>query len=204
MTSLLIVDDDPAIREVFSILLARSGFSVMTAPGGSECLGLLESSHPDLILLDIMMHPVDGWQTLNAIRTRPEMSGIPVMMFSGKSPSADELFRYGGWIEDYFMKPITMQAITRSLNDVFERMSVTQAERERFLQNGAELSLVEEYCALKRFLFIYGKFSLEVFGNGSDPAAAVLPQRNRMAEISRKLTTGIGLCSPSKGSGNVS
>ena len=86
-----------------------------------ECLDNLTRITPDLIILDIMMHPVDGWETLTRSGTIPEPRHIPVIMFSGKSPSREEVIQYGGWIEDYLMKPLSMQTITQALNAVFAR-----------------------------------------------------------------------------------
>jgi CheY-like chemotaxis protein len=143
MQSLLIVDDDPAIREIFTIILREHGYTVESAASAQECLDDLARRNPDLILLDIMMYPVDGWETLTTIRKNPGTSGIPVIMFSGKNPSRAEILQYGEWIEDYLMKPITMKVINNALKDVFDRTRVSKAERDLFLQNGGDPRMVE-------------------------------------------------------------
>ena len=74
MDTVLIVDDDPAIREIFTVYLEMEGYRILAAAGGMECLDLLKTQKPDLILLDMMMEPMDGWETLLAIRSQP---GIP-------------------------------------------------------------------------------------------------------------------------------
>jgi DNA-binding response OmpR family regulator len=191
MQKLLIVDDDPSIREIFSILLTKHGYEVTAASGGEECLDHLTRMTPDFVLLDIMMHPVDGWETLTAIRKNPATSVIPTIMFSGKSPSPAEIFNYGGWIEDYFMKPIGMKTITGSLNSAFERNRGNQKEREQYQQNGADPFMVDEYFSLKRFLFIHDKFSRELFGSPGGPGQAVTSRKARYDELRHALSIGI-------------
>ena len=106
MSTILIVDDNQDIRELFSTILASSGFTTLSAAGGEECLAVLDRAKPDLILLDIMMEPMDGWQTLDRIRSRPGTKDIPVFMLTGKAMNETEEKKYGGRFERYLMKPI--------------------------------------------------------------------------------------------------
>jgi CheY-like chemotaxis protein len=190
MESLLIVDDDPAIREVFSILLADHGYTVQAAQGGRECLAFLESTLPDLVLLDIMMYPVDGWETLAAIRRAPRTRALPAAMFSGKNPSADEIWQYGGWINDYLMKPITLPVITRALTGIFERCRKGDETRQFYLERGADPALVEEYLSLQRLLYIQEKFSREIKAGSATGGRIIPPQRARFEELCRLLSSG--------------
>jgi CheY-like chemotaxis protein len=199
MKTLLIVDDDPAIREIFSILLGQQGYAVHAASGGRECLDCLTRITPDLIMLDIMMHPVDGWETLSSIRKNPGTASLPVIMFSGKSPSREEILRYGGWIEEYLMKPLTMQTIAGTLETVFARFQCNVAERDRFLQNGADAALVEEYFRLRKFLYVRQKFYQDL---RDEPGKAVYlpsPEKARLDEITLKLSPYSGLDPPDRG-----
>lgn len=183
----MIVDDDPSIREIFTLLLSSKGYTVHEASGGRECIEGLRSVSPDLVLLDIMMHPVDGWETLARIRSNPLTLHVPAIMFSGKSPSQEEVISYGGWIEDYLMKPLTMATITRALSEVFERCRADARDRECYLKNGADPLLVNEYLQLRRFIYIRRKFSRELFGDSEDAAGATFPQKTRFDEITRIL-----------------
>jgi CheY-like chemotaxis protein len=186
--TLLIVDDDPAIRDVFTFLLAEHGYTVHAAPGGKECIECLRTVIPDLIMLDIMMYPMDGWETLTAIRTGPSTCHIPAIMFSGKNPSSDEIWQYGGWIEDYLMKPINMQAITTALESIFERSRAGQKEQERLLQTGADPRMVDEFLSLRRVLFIHGKFSRMLQRGQPVCEGTVPPQVIRYEELERILS----------------
>jgi len=116
VTTILIVDDDPEIQKIFTTLLNILGYSTLSAAGGEECLMLLKQNHPDLILLDLMMEPMDGWQTLTMIKTHPEMDAVPVLMVTGKKIDNDELKKHHDKFKLYLMKPVT----ARQLKDAIE------------------------------------------------------------------------------------
>ena len=80
----LIVDDDPAIREMLRANLELEGYAVREAGSSDEGLAALDDEAPDLILLDVMMPRVDGWEMLRRVRERHGLDSIPVVMFSGK------------------------------------------------------------------------------------------------------------------------
>ena len=118
MTTILIVDDNPDIRDLFTRFLTLAGFSTLTAPGGEECLELLKKNHPDLILLDIMMEPMDGWQTLALIKSQPESKDIPVMMVTGKALMETEQQMYSDQFEIYLMKPVSPIQLKEAIEDI--------------------------------------------------------------------------------------
>jgi len=80
----LIVDDDERVREYVRVNLEMEGYSVREAGSADEGLGVLEEVSPDLILLDVMMPEVDGWEMLRRVQQRHGVGAIPVVMFSGK------------------------------------------------------------------------------------------------------------------------
>jgi excisionase family DNA binding protein len=82
--TVLIVDDDPKLREYIRVNLEMEGYSVKEAGSAEEGLGVLDESTPDLVLLDVMMPEVDGWEMLRRVQERHGVGGIPVIMFSGK------------------------------------------------------------------------------------------------------------------------
>ena len=85
----LIVDDDPRIREFVRVNLEMDGYVVREAGSAEEGLEALEEQPPDLILLDVMMPGVDGWEMLRRMQERHGMGAIPVVMFSGQADSSD-------------------------------------------------------------------------------------------------------------------
>lgn len=80
----LIVDDDERVREYVRVNLEMEGYAVREARSADEGLGVLEEVSPDLILLDVMMPEVDGWEMLRRVQQRHGVGAIPVVMFSGK------------------------------------------------------------------------------------------------------------------------
>ena len=86
----LIVDDDPRIREFVRVNLEMDGYAVREAGSAEEGLAALEEEPPDLILLDVMMPGVDGWEMLRRMQERHGMGSIPVIMFSGQVESSDD------------------------------------------------------------------------------------------------------------------
>ena len=106
--NVLIVDDEPALNELFVIGLNKYGFKTEGVLGGQECLDLLSTQYrPDLILLDMMMEPMDGWETLKRLKRIEEVRHIPVIMQTGKNLTYREAEQFSYCIEDYIMKPIT-------------------------------------------------------------------------------------------------
>ncbi|MBD0289790.1 MAG: response regulator [Thermoleophilia bacterium] len=85
----LIVDDDDGLREYLRANLEMEGYLVREAPSAAEGLRALDEEPPDLILLDVMMPQVDGWEMLRRVRERHGVESIPVVMFSGKVEGDD-------------------------------------------------------------------------------------------------------------------
>ena len=94
MYTILVVDDNPSIVDIFVNMLQQGGYMTLTATSGEKALQILEKNRPDIILLDIMMEPLDGWQTLERIKAGPpSISSIPVMMITAKQLTIEEAVR---------------------------------------------------------------------------------------------------------------
>ncbi len=147
---ILVIDDNPGIVEVFVTMLKRGGYTTYSAGSGAEGLEILKDLTPDLILLDIMMEPMDGWETLENIKLNPATRDIPVMMLTAKQLTPDEAEEYGMYIEDYIIKPITHTELYESIEHVLERRrSIAEAIRLAG-ERGANSVLVSEYARLVR------------------------------------------------------
>lgn len=149
---ILIVDDEPAIVEVFSLLLARKGYVPITAQSGEECISVLKNQKklPDLILLDVMMYPMGGWQTLEKIKENSLWKQIPVLMVTGKQPTPAEAKKYGVCIEDYILKPVNAQDLYSAIEYVLMRKKFIAREIRVALKAGFERELVCEYARLRK------------------------------------------------------
>ena len=107
----LIVDDDERVREYVRVNLEMEGYAVREAGNAEEGLGVLEEVSPDLILLDVMMPEVDGWEMLRRVQERHGVGAIPVVMFSGKvnEQSAQEATARGA--QGFVGKPFEPQQL---------------------------------------------------------------------------------------------
>ena len=120
MHTICLVDDNPDIIGILSMLLSRDEFRVISAPGGGQCIDLLRSEIPDLILLDVMMEPMDGWETLERLKNNPRTTGIPVIMLSGKNPTPGELEKYESCFIAYMRKPVRYRDLFDTIMSVLE------------------------------------------------------------------------------------
>lgn len=102
MSKILIVDDDPHIRELARIFLAKEGFDIFEATDGVEALAKLEEVKVDLVIMDIMMPNMDGWELCRQIR---QYYDIPVLMLTAKGETADKIHGFQLGTDDYLVKP---------------------------------------------------------------------------------------------------
>jgi excisionase family DNA binding protein len=114
----LIVDDDERVREFIRVNLEMDGYAVREAGSADEGLAALEAEPPDLILLDVMMPKVDGWQMLQRVRERHGVDSIQVIMFSGKveEDAADQA--EAGGAQAFLGKPFNPQDLVARTKDL--------------------------------------------------------------------------------------
>lgn len=148
--TILIVDDSPYIVDGLAALLKRRGFSPLATHGGDEALALLKTVKPDLILLDIMMEPMDGWETLDRLKAAPETHDIPVLMFSAKKITPDEAKEHSLNIEDFVTKPVNPAQLLEAIQRVFTRRADVRSEVLDAKDAGHDAVLVDEYAALRK------------------------------------------------------
>lgn len=118
----LVVDDDPAVREYMSRFLERDGYRVLTAENGIRALELARQHHPTAITLDVMMPQVDGWTVLAAIKGDPTLADIPVILVT----IVDEKQRgYSLGATDYMVKPIDRRRLSEVLSSLSGRTAGT-------------------------------------------------------------------------------
>jgi two-component system OmpR family response regulator len=152
--SILIVDDSPYIVDGLVALFKRKGFRPIAAHGGDEAISILLTSKPDLILLDIMMEPMDGWETLEKIKANPETCDLPVLMFSAKKISPEEAREHSLNIEDFVSKPVNPAQLLDSINRIFERRSSVKLEATVAKDAGFEATIISEYSALRKSIAV--------------------------------------------------
>ena len=114
----LIVDDDPRIREFVRVNLEMDGFAVREAGNADEGLAALEDEPPDLILLDVMMPKVDGWEMLQRVRERHGVDSIQVIMFSGQLEHDGSDQAEAGGAQAFLGKPFNPQDLVARAKDL--------------------------------------------------------------------------------------
>lgn len=115
---ILIVDDDPDTVKFITIMLSRLGYTVVAATSGMEALERVQVEHPDLIILDVMMPGMDGYEVSRNLRRNPKTATTPILMFTAKTTIEDKLAGYDAGVNLYLTKPIhpiDLQANIRNL-----------------------------------------------------------------------------------------
>lgn len=120
MAKILIVDDDRTLLRFISEYLEGEGFQVATADRGTKALKRFYDERPDLVVLDLMMPGMDGWEVCARLR---ELSDTPVILLSAKSSESDKLrgFRLG--VDDYVTKPFSLAELTARIQAVLARVA---------------------------------------------------------------------------------
>ncbi len=115
---ILVVDDDPDTVKFINIMLSRLGYVVVSATSGMEALERVQVEHPDLIILDVMMPGMDGYEVSRNLRRNPKTATTPILMFTAKTTIEDKLAGYDAGVNLYLTKPIhpiDLQANIRNL-----------------------------------------------------------------------------------------
>lgn len=128
---ILVVDDDGDCREVTARLLEREGYLVRQAKTGQECVALVEHEPVDLVLLDVMMPQMDGFEVCAALRALPGKAGLPIILLTGKDDMSTRLEGMHHGVSEFLAKPISthelyarvraqlhIQTLTRQLETV--------------------------------------------------------------------------------------
>ncbi|MCH8864042.1 MAG: response regulator transcription factor [Chloroflexi bacterium] len=127
---ILVVDDDPSLVSLIRWILNGKGYEVLQAGNGQEALRILFDQKPDLVLLDVVMPGMNGWQTCSRIR---EVSDIPVIMLTGEHKSEDDIVRgldYGA--DGYLIKPVRNRELVATVRAVLRRAELpSNLEKKR-------------------------------------------------------------------------
>jgi two-component system KDP operon response regulator KdpE len=138
---ILVVDDEPAQIRLADQILTHHGYEVLKAGSGQEALRIIFEQKPDLVLLDVVMPGMDGWQTCSRIR---EVTDIPVIMLTGKRNSEDDIVRgleYGA--DEYLCKPLGNRELVARV-----RAALRRAERPSYLEEKKRVLFTDNYLTV--------------------------------------------------------
>jgi len=181
----LIVDDDPRIVKFLKLRLEASGYDVLTATNGSEALEQLQAQAPDLLVLDVVMPGLDGFETIKEIRT---VSSVPVIILSARESSIDKVKGLELGADDYLAKPFSPNELVARIEAVRRRHGTSQdseaaelvtlghivvnLNNHSVLVDGKEISLTRiEWLLLSEFvrnsgkLLLYSELLVKIWGS---------------------------------------
>lgn len=126
MSTILIVDDDPHLRELSGVFLRREGFDVSEAANGIEALSFLENHKVDLVTLDIMMPQMDGWEMCRRLRAWQD---LPVLMLTAKGETSQKLKGFQVGADDYLVKPFEPLELVARIKALLKRYRIATSHR---------------------------------------------------------------------------
>lgn len=123
---IVLVDDEPNIRETVAFILEAEGYDVDTAVDGIDGLEKVRAAKPKLVLLDVMMPRMDGYEVCQTIRSDPALAGVFILILTAKGQKSDELKALEVGADLYMSKPFDDEIVVQVIQDVFEGRLVSQ------------------------------------------------------------------------------
>ena len=127
MFQILVVDDDKNTRTLMKLVLEADNYSVLTAGNGEEALAVMDSSHVDLVVLDVMMPGMDGYQLTRALRE--SSNNLPILMVSAKQLPADKKQAFLVGTDDYMTKPVDEEEMLLRIKALLRRARIVSERR---------------------------------------------------------------------------
>ncbi|MCK5318792.1 MAG: response regulator [Anaerolineales bacterium] len=113
------IEDEPEMIDLVRLILGRKGFNVIGANGGIEGLETVQRERPDLVLLDLMMPDMDGWEVYQQMKADDELRSIPVVVVTAKAQSIDKVLGlHIAKVDDYITKPFGPQELLESVEKI--------------------------------------------------------------------------------------
>ena len=121
------IEDEPEMIDLVKLILGRKGFDLIGAMGGREGLEAVRRVRPDLVLLDLMMPDMDGWEVYQQMKADEELSNIPVIVVTAKAQSIDKVLGlHIAKVDDYVTKPFGPQELLQSVERVLSQKEASE------------------------------------------------------------------------------
>lgn len=167
----LVVEDEPSIRKFIAINLERSGFDVLEADTGEKAVEMAETYKPEVLVLDVMLPGIDGFEVCTRLRDR--MPELIIIMLTARGQDIDKITGLELGADDYMVKPFNPRELTARINTVLRRMErsklpedapleyknlVMDLKSQKFFKDGTEIELTPtEFSVLKMFMSNIGR-----------------------------------------------
>jgi len=144
LARLVVVEDDPDLRDVLRESLAREGYEVFTAADGVEGLAVIRDVRPDLVCLDVMMPGKDGIEVCRELRAEAEFNKLPVLMLTAKGDESDVVLGLGIGADDYMVKPARPKELVARVRALLRRGKVGAEEAAPLVLRVGPMEIDEE------------------------------------------------------------
>jgi DNA-binding response OmpR family regulator len=145
MATILIVEDEPALLDTLQYNLVRQGYDVCTADDGLVALDVAARESPDLVVLDLMLPGLDGYEVCRRLR---QTSSVPILMLTARADEVDKIVGLEVGADDYLTKPFSMRELTARVKALLRRVRLIQEEMETRRDVGAGDRLVFDNLSL--------------------------------------------------------
>ncbi|MEB3273226.1 MAG: response regulator [Prochlorothrix sp.] len=163
MTAILVIEDEPQVRRNIQDILELSGFSVQSAATGHQGVALAQQMLPDLIISDVMMPEMDGFEVVQALKNQPETARIPFIFLTAKASRQDWRQAMNLGADDYLTKPFTPQELLEAIQTRLQRAEeLTRPYKTQLAETSAHLHYISCHDPLTQLLNIQGL--QQVFG----------------------------------------
>jgi phosphate regulon transcriptional regulator PhoB len=128
---ILVAEDERDVAELVRYTLAREGFEVVVAANGADALRHAKESRPDLVLLDLMLPQVNGWELCRRLKQDPATKALPVIMLTARSEEGDKILGFELGADDYVTKPFSTRELVARVRAVVRRTRPVEADERR-------------------------------------------------------------------------
>jgi DNA-binding response OmpR family regulator len=146
---ILVVEDEADIRQVLSFFLKQAGFDILAVVGGQEAIDNLPAYRPDLVVLDILMRPVSGWQVLEWVRTRHADPALPVLILTALAQFSHQMEGLERGATEYITKPMQPRHVVERVQDLLSQ-SAEQQRLHRQSGMNERREVLEHFAAMQR------------------------------------------------------
>ena len=157
-TKILVVDDDPNILQLINLYLTREGFEVVTAEAGDEALRKFKSDPPNMMLLDVMLPGMDGYEVVHELRRHKKAT--PVLMLTARDEVSSKVRGLDSGADDYMTKPFAPEELLARVRALSRRQGDVVLDEMRYMDLMLDLSACDARCGAKSVHLGYKEFSV--------------------------------------------
>lgn len=146
---ILIVDDEPDLRDLVALALMDAGYEVDTAANGRDAIAKVEQRVPDLMVLDLMLPDMPGTEVCRHLRGRSATEDLPILMLTAKSSEVDRIVGFELGADDYVTKPFSPRELGLRVRALLRRRGAVQGAEHRVEHRGIEVDLERHRCRVE-------------------------------------------------------